>query len=755
MCSSDLWSITPPTGGQITTVSNGSLQWYTLPTGGATIATGATFNPVGVTGSGVASNTAVGNYTFYAACSNNTGCRTATGYSIGATGQWTGASNTTWGNALNWCGGVPAITTNVIIAAGAPNMPTLGTGTGTANNVTVLTGAALTIANATMQIAGAITAAASTIIANTGTIELKGSTTQSIAGSAFVNRNLQNLIVSNSVTVSAVANDTLRITGSISFGNVNGKTFNASNNITLVSNASGTARVADITNNGANSGNTVSGKFVVERYIPARRAWRLITAPIATNAQTFKQAWQEGVGGTWSSNPAPGYGTHITGGTLRTTAQGYDQGPNNPSLYAYNGAAWNILPTTTNDAISNYQGYMLFVRGSRAINLPASTSSTVPDNTVLRPTGLINTGSRPAVTSVGGGFTVVGNPYPSAINFNNINKSGVIGGAGGNNAYYLWDPYLGGNFGYGSFIAFSWNGVDYDKNIGPSNVDSAGIISSGAAFMVNLSPGGSVTFDENDKVADGTGSTYLFRPITNTSKLRTSLFSIQTDGTKALHDGVLITFSPQSSNIVNNEDALKMNNFAENFCVFHQSKNIAIERRKNIQSTDTIFFNMWNMKVKKYEIQFDVTLFKVPANTIMYVEDTYLKQEIAITAATIQTLLFEVTTDSKSAASYRFRLVFKNKKTQNIAPVKYANAIAIAPNPIQNNIIHLATHTLPLGIYNVKIVQADGKAIEKQTWVYDGNNNQIIVQQHLAPAHYFLEISGNSIKKIAIPFMAE
>ena len=748
------WTITPPTGGQITTVSNGSLQWYTVATGGSAIASGTTFNPVGIAGSGVANNTAVGNYIFYAACTNNTGCRTATGYSIGATGQWTGASNTIWANTLNWCGGVPSISTNVTIANGAPNMPVLGTGTGTVNNLTVLTGATLTITNATMQIAGAITAAASTITASAGTIELKGTTTQSIAGSAFVNRNLFNLIASNSVTVSAIANDTLRIIGALSFGNVNSKTLNASDNITLVSNATGTARVADITNNGANTGNVVSGKFVVERYIPARRAWRLITAPIATNAQTIKQAWQEGVGGTWSSNPAPGFGTHITGGTLRTTAQGYDQGPNNPSLFAYNGTAWNILPATTNDALSNYQGYMLFVRGSRALNLPASTPSTVPDNTVLRPTGAINTGTRPTVTSIGGGFTVVANPYASAINFNNVNKSGVIGGTGGNNAYYLWDPNLGGNFGYGSFIAFSWNGVDYDKNIGPSNIDSAGIISSGAAFMVNLNPGGSITFDENDKVADGTGSTYLFRPVSHTSKLRTTLFAHNADGSKALNDGVLVTFNPHSSNDVNDEEAFKINNFAENFCVLHQGKNIAIERRKNIGINDTLFFNMWNMKVKKYELQFDITSFDLPANTTMYLEDTYLKQETPITIP-INIVPFEVTTDSKSATANRFRLIFKNKKTQNIAPVKYISSITISPNPIQNNIIHLVPTNLPIGNYNIKIVQADGKVIERQIWLNDGSNSQIIMQQQLAPANYFLEISNNKIKKIAIPFMVE
>ena len=56
-------------------------------------------------------------------------------------------------------------------------------------------------------------------------------------------------------------NDTLNITGTLSFGNVNNVTLHTGDNITLVSNANGTARVADITNSDStnNSGNKFDG----------------------------------------------------------------------------------------------------------------------------------------------------------------------------------------------------------------------------------------------------------------------------------------------------------------------------------------------------------------------------------------------------------------------------------------------------------------------------------------------------------------
>lgn len=44
-----------------------------------------------------------------------------------------------------------------------------------------------------------------------------------------------------------------------------------------------TARVVSVT------GGSVTGNVIVERYIPARRAWRLITAPLS-NTNTIFQA---------------------------------------------------------------------------------------------------------------------------------------------------------------------------------------------------------------------------------------------------------------------------------------------------------------------------------------------------------------------------------------------------------------------------------------------------------------------------------
>ncbi|WP_133249523.1 beta strand repeat-containing protein, partial [Flavobacterium cheongpyeongense] len=63
----------------------GSIDWYTASSGGTLLGSGASFNPVGVAGSGLANTNTVGTTTFYAECSSNPGCRTPVTFVINAT----------------------------------------------------------------------------------------------------------------------------------------------------------------------------------------------------------------------------------------------------------------------------------------------------------------------------------------------------------------------------------------------------------------------------------------------------------------------------------------------------------------------------------------------------------------------------------------------------------------------------------------------------------------------------------------------
>ena len=63
-------------------------------------------------------------------------------------------------------------------------------------------------------------------------------------------------------------------------------TISSAGNLTLLSNLSGTANVSSAT-----IAKSITGNVNVQRYIPGKRAWRLLTAPVAVASSIFS-TWQ-------------------------------------------------------------------------------------------------------------------------------------------------------------------------------------------------------------------------------------------------------------------------------------------------------------------------------------------------------------------------------------------------------------------------------------------------------------------------------
>ena len=187
----------------------------------------------------------------------------STNVTISVPGSWIGAISNKWSDPANWlCGQVPTKSINVIVLAGAMNYPVVS-GTGMADNITIQSGASLTILGGTLQVFGAINNSGQFDVTN-GTIEMKGTNAQTISGNGFYKNTIKNLIVSNTgagVLVSPAANDTLKIAGTLSFGNSTSK-INTGDNITLLSSDTATAAVGVV-----GPDNAVLGKVVVERYV--------------------------------------------------------------------------------------------------------------------------------------------------------------------------------------------------------------------------------------------------------------------------------------------------------------------------------------------------------------------------------------------------------------------------------------------------------------------------------------------------------
>ena len=451
----------------------------------------------------------------------------------------------------------------------------------------------------------------------------------------------------------------------------------ANKDVTISSNATKTARVAQ-----SNASNTVltysgTGKFVIQRYLPmattsAARRWRLLTAPIkTTNAPTINAAWQEGAVSADRFNPSitnpnSGFGTHIT---RTTVAKGYDQGSTTfPSIYNHVAGAWAPLDNTNLTAITSSPGFMLFVRGDRSFLIAGTNVAAAP--TTLRVKGEINIGTV-TVPLNGSTHQVIGNPYASAISFNNVSVNGVNPGTSSGSIFYLWDPKLSGDKNVGGFVTFTSLGTGlYTVTANSSNYLNTGIIESGAAFMVPATGVGNFVFNESCKLATNSIVGVASRPTDVNNPLRkmdfftSNLYSGINTATKLL-DGVNVVGCIGFDNEVNEKDAPKLAGFsgAEMLNLKRSGKKISIELRKKITHNDTLFYEMGTLPKGAY--QFELIGKNIDPSVTGILVDSYAgKQEILNTNDTNR-VVFDIVENALSASADRFMVVFKSSAKFN------------------------------------------------------------------------------------------
>ena len=324
------------------------------------------------------------------------------------------------------------------------------------NGTTVASGGALFFNSNTLYETGNFTNLGGpvAISANTGTLEFSGTTAQQATGiftiggirvsKAGATPAEKTISVTNTVPSSMIS-----VLDVVSFGNASGAVLAANGYITLKSFAAKTARVADVTNSSLNAGNTITGDVIVERYIPSKRAWRLL-APPTSGGQTINAAWQEGA--TWTSgpaiNPAPGYGTVISK-PAGASAAGYDAGVKNSKAYSlrmYTSSGLLTQPATTScTSFVNNAAYLLEIRGDRTV-LPEdqTTTTTSATETTLRTKGNLYIGTQIRnIDKTAGNLAGVGNPYASTIDFSLVQRSAAI-----TNGFFVWDTKMAGLGGW-------------------------------------------------------------------------------------------------------------------------------------------------------------------------------------------------------------------------------------------------------------------------------------------------------------------
>jgi fibronectin-binding autotransporter adhesin len=351
--------------------------------------------------------------------------------SVTAGGTWLGSVSTDWNVAGNWsCSQIPDLTTNVQIP-NVTNKPILNNGSiGAVKNLVIASSSSLTVISNTLQIGGTITNSG-TFTASSGTIEMKGSSAQTIGAGVFAGNTIKNLTINNSSGVTLLG--TLNLTGILLATSGNLAT---GGYLTLISSATQTALI-----DGSGTGN-VSGNVTMQRYLATGFGYKYLSSP-------FQAA------------------------TVNVFADDIDLTASFPTFYKYDenlvSTGW-VNYTSTSGTLVPMQGYA----GNFGTSLTAKTvtATGVVSNGTITPVTLYNHNKTYTL-----GFNLAGNPYPSPIDWNAASgwtKTNI------DNAVYYFnngssDQYTGT---YSTYI----NGVSSD---GVAN----NIIPSMQGFFIHVSNG--------------------------------------------------------------------------------------------------------------------------------------------------------------------------------------------------------------------------------------------------------------------------
>ena len=534
-----------------------------------------------------------------------------------------------------------------------------------------------------------------TFVPSTGTVSFTGSGAASSAYSIGTTNTTPSLTPFYNLTINNIANTIIGTvnpdvsvanTLSVSSGTLACGTATPATNLTLLSTSTNTADVSAVTG-------VITGYVNVERYLPAKRAWRLLTAPVrgtGTTTGNIFSTWQ--ISGAATANR----GMFITGpGAINQTPTSSNNGLDYTTRTSSSMKTWSYGLTTpaytavssTNTPISTNNGnagspdnigYFVFVRGDRTpANIAAfSTSTSV---TTLTSVGPLQTGMQTfalSATAAAGSYVLMGNPYAAPVDITKVLATATTTNV--NYTFYTWDASLAT---VGAFVTFqSTDGVTYSKS--PTSSQTT-VLQSGQAFFVKTIAANTATslvFKEAYK-STSVLPTAGFKPNTvnnaldMNSSLRANLYYVHADSSIALADGNLTQFNNSySDSVVDNEDAIKLINTNENLGLSRHNATLAIESRPNLMVTDTIFLHLVKTTQRAYRFQFE-PLNLDNSNLVGYLQDKYLNTSTEISLSNTTPIDFAVDANAGSAAADRFQIVFKT-----VLPFAFTNIAATKNN---------------------------------------------------------------------------
>ncbi len=623
---------------------------------------------------------------------------------------WSGTTDTDWCTPGNWSLGiVPVAGMNITIESSA-NPPTIsGSCNVCINNLTIDSGASLTIPGGqSVCVTGTLNSQGTVL--NAGNIVMRGTVPQVIIGDF----NISNLDIDNptGVTITTGAGNLVNITESIKLTQ---GTLTTNNNIRLISDASGDAYFAPLSPAECLVVNIV-GNVRFQKFVDGgNRAFRFIAHPFD---------------GTLSLQQVRDF-VHITGDGLDFNDTG------NPSAFWYNTVSGNqagqdedtgwvpVTSVTLGDWTKGRAVRMMF-RGPRSQGGVVGDDNYNPLDVTYELIGAVNLcdqsllglrrfGNPGDLSGAAGNsaFNFIGNPFPAAINLKTI-PGGSRTDVGAN--YYVWQPRVGIQSGSTVFNSGSGRGGNYVTEPFTGGTPVLGQLASGTGFFVVADvDNASITFTEANKLSQNqltTGEAVMFREDDEfTSRYGANSLQLAIDINGEQIDRVLVYFDEETDAKVDIMDATKFENPLINFfTVSEDDYAMAIDRRPWVDGEEYRI----PLHILSPAVNYTLTVpdFDLKAGRVVQLYDRHLDKTITLEKGA--TYAFEVTAEQASKG-HRFDIVMGIEVITSIGRNDSRFQAFLLPNPAQQQVMVNVQRPDEIADTHVRLLDVRGEMLYETT----------------------------------------
>ncbi len=458
----------------------------------------------------------------------------------------------------------------------------------------------------------------------------------------------------------------------------------------------------------------------VERFVPSgKRTLRFFASPV-TGAKVSDWAASFFVTGQKSNYPD----NALLPAKVPTVTY-YQENLNGNSSQKFvevNGLATELIPS---------RGYRAFVRGGRDIDLADPSGVPFATATTISVEGKPNVGDYVANLSYtdysqpdDDGWNLVGNPYPSAIDWLNIEESDLMNVP---KIFYIFDPRLGKNGGY----------YTYSDGVVTPFREKASIIPSSQSFFVKLKSAGSGAIHFRETHKTGANHQANFR-IAQANLLRIKV----SDATDS--DETVIQFQESSTEEIDSDlDAFKFDKAG--ISVFTQAstgQNLSINRLPNVDSV-VIPLCIKGSLSGKYSLFFKSTFAE---NHVLYLNDHYNETSTEIREGLQYD--YSVNQSAESSSLKRFSISKHPSVLTNLSQESDDLTFRAFPNPLKTNKLYFINIDQSKEEIQFELMNLNGQTVLNQKTAISStisipleiNNGVYILKCALGERAYFQQL---------------